>query len=303
MNDILYKVQLYLDEVAKEPVKVSDKLVEEFGEACKMALRKQFSEKRRGKFQPRMSNIGRPLCQLQMEAKNVKGEGQPYNVKMRNTFGDLIEALAIFILKSSGVKTYDEQKSVKYKFNGTSLEGRLDVKIDSKVWDIKSASPYSFEKKFGEAGGFEAVVIDDAFGYVSQGYLYGESEKLPFGGWIVINKSTGEWVVCETPLVDEHHKIKAIKDAKNNFFALENKVPFKRCYEDIEETYRTKKTGNRVLGTVCSFCPYKLPCWGSKLQLLQQQQSQGKNPKWVWYTEVNNPRKDDNYEKSKSQGA
>jgi len=28
------------------------------------------------------------------------------------------------------------------------------------------------------------------------------------------------------------------------------------------------------------------------LQLLQQQQSQGKNPKWVWYTEVNNPRKD-----------
>jgi len=43
---------------------------------------------------------------------------------------------------------------------------------------------------------------------------------------------------------------------------------------------------------VCSFCPYKLPCWGSKLQLLPQQQSQGKNPKWVWYTEVNNPKQD-----------
>ena len=298
MTDILSKVQLYLDKAAKEPVKISDKLVEEFGEACKSALRKQFSEERRKEFKPRMSNIGRPLCQLQMEAKNIKGEGQPYNVKMRNTFGDLIEALAVFVLKSAGVEVKDEQKNVKYKLNGSSIEGRLDVKIDSKVWDIKSASPYSFEKKFGTAGGFEEVVKDDAFGYASQGYLYGASEKIPFGGWIVINKSTGEWTVCETPLADDHYKINAIEAAKKNIKALEKNLPFKKCFDDIEETYRTKKTGNRVLGTSCSCCPYKLPCWGSKLQLLPQQQSQGKNPKWVWYTEVNNPRKDDNYKKS-----
>jgi len=300
MTDILSKVQLYLDKAAKEPVKISDKLVEEFGEACKSALRKQFSEERRKEFKPRMSNIGRPLCQLQMEAQNVKGEGQPYNVKMRNTFGDLIEALAVFVLKSAGVDIEDEQKNVKYKFNGSSIEGRLDVKIDKKVWDIKSASPYSFEKKFGTAGGFEEVVKDDAFGYVSQGYLYSESEKIPFGGWIVINKSTGEWTVCKTPLVDDQYRVKALQDAKENLKALKNKVPFERCFNDIEETYRTKKTGNRTLGMICGFCPYKLPCWGSKLQLLPQQQSQGKNPRWVWYTEVNNPRKDDNYTKSKS---
>ena len=298
MTDILSKVQLYLDKAAKEPVKISDKLVEEFGEACKSALRKQFSEERRREFKPRMSNIGRPLCQLQMEAQNIKGEGQPYNVKMRNTFGDLIEALSIFVLKSAGVKIEDEQKSVKYKFNGSAIEGRYDVKINKKIWDIKSASPYSFKNKFGEAGGFEAVAKDDAFGYISQGYLYSESEKLPFGGWIVINKSTGEWVVCETPLLDDEYKVNAIQTAKNNIHNLEKKKPFKRCYNEIEETFRTKKTGNKVLGMTCSFCSYKLPCWGSKLQLLPQQQSQGKNPKWVWYTEVNNPRKDDNYTKS-----
>jgi len=50
------------------------------------------------------------------------------------------------------------------------------------------------------------------------------------------------------------------------------------------------------LGMACTFCPYKLPCWGSKLQLLPQQQSQGKNPKWVWYTEVNNPKKEETFE-------
>ena len=249
MSDILHKVQSYLDKANKDPVEVSDKLLEEFGEACKSALRKQFSEKRREGFKPRMSSIGRPLCQLQMEAKNVKGEGQPYNVKMRNTFGDLIEALAIFVLKSSGVEVKDEQKKVKLKFTNSEIEGRLDVKIDEKVWDIKSASPYSFTKKF--EGGFEEVAKDDAFGYVPQGYLYSESEKMPFGGWIVINKSTGEWTVCETPIDDNEYRVKALTSAEENIAAIENKVPFKRCYDAIEETFRTKKTGNKILGMAC----------------------------------------------------
>jgi hypothetical protein len=286
MNNILLKVQRYLDTVSKSPVKLDSKLVQEFGEACKSALLKQFEDERRDKFEPRMSNIGRPLCQLQMEAKGIKGEGQPYNVKMRNTFGDIIEALAILIMKSAGVDIKNEQKKVIYKFNGD--------KIDGKVWDIKSASPYSFEKKFGEAGGFEEVIREDSFGYASQGFLYGESQQKDFGGWIAINKSTGEWTVCETPASVEQHKKAALASAKKNYKALKENKPFKKCYDDVAETFRSKPTGNRVLGFVCSYCPYKLPCWGKdKLQLLPQQQSKGKNPKWVWYTEVNNPKQDE----------
>jgi hypothetical protein len=293
MNSILLKVQQYLDNVSKNPVKLDKQLVQEFGEACKNALLKQFEEPRRDKFETRMSNIGRPLCQLQMEAKGIKGEGQPYNVKMRNTFGDLIEALAIFVMKSSGVEVTNEQKKVNYKFNGDSIEGRQDVEIDGKVWDIKSASPYSFEKKFGEAGGFNEVVREDSFGYASQGFLYGESQDKDFGGWIAINKSTGEWTVCETPPAVDEHKKKALKSAEDNFTALKKGKPFKRCYDDVAETFRSKPTGNRVLGFVCSYCPYKLPCWGrDKLQLLPQQQSKGKNPKWVWYTSVTNPKEE-----------
>ena len=293
MNNILLKVQQYLDNVSKNPVKLDKQLVQEFGEACKNALLKQFEETRRDKFEVRMSNIGRPLCQLQMEAKGIKGEGQPYNVKMRNTFGDIIEALAIFVMKSSGIKITNEQKKVNYKFNGDNIEGRQDVEIDGKIWDIKSASPYSFEKKFGEAGGFNEVVREDSFGYASQGFLYGESQDKDFGGWIAINKSTGEWTVCETPPAVDEHKKKALKSAEDNFTALKKGKPFKRCYDDIAETFRSKPTGNRVLGFVCSYCPYKLPCWGrDKLQLLPQQQSKGKNPKWVWYTSVTNPKEE-----------
>ena len=293
MNNILYKVQQYLGKASKESVKLDKGLVEEFGEACKNALLKLFEDQRRNKFEPRMSNIGRPLCQLQMEAKGVKGEGQPYNVKVRNTFGDIIEALAIFIMKSAGVNIKNEQKKVKYKFNGSEVEGKQDVEIDEKIWDIKSASPYSFEKKFGEEGGFLEVVKEDSFGYASQGFLYGESQNKKFGGWIAINKSTGEWTVCETPAMIEPHKTEALKKAKDNLKALKDKVPFKRQYDDIAETFRGKPTGNRVLGFVCSYCPYKLPCWGSGLKLLPQQQSKGKNHKWVWYTSVTNPKQDD----------
>ncbi len=295
MNDILIKVQKYLDNVSKGPTQVDKKLVEEFGEACKNALLKQFTEDRRSKFEPRMSNIGRPLCQLQMEAKGIKGEGQPYNVKMRNTFGDLIEALALFIMKSAGVVVENEQKKVVYKFGENKIEGRQDVEINKKIWDIKSASPYSFEKKFGEEGGFNEVVKDDTFGYASQGFLYSEGQGKDFGGWIAINKSTGEWTVCETPALHDEYKKVALDKAKENFKALQDGVPFKRNYEAVEETFRSKPTGNKVLGFACSFCPYKLPCWGSKLQLLPQQQSKGKNPKWVWYTEVNNPKKEEEF--------
>ena len=82
--------------------------------------------------------------------------------------------------------------------------------------------------------------------------------------------------------------------AKKNYKALKENKPFSKCYDDVAETFRSKPTGNRVLGFVCSYCPYKLPCWGKdKLQLLPQQQSKGKNPKWVWYTEVNNPKQDE----------
>ena len=61
-------------------------------------------------------------------------------------------------------------------------------------------------------------------------------------------------------------------------------------FEDEEETFNKKPTGNRVLGLECRFCAYKKPCWGKELQYLPQQQSKALNPKWVWYTKLDNPR-------------
>ena len=290
-NQILENVQSFLKMATDDSVAVSDKLIDEFGEMCKDAFRKQFTNKREKSFRARMSNIGNPLCQLQMEKSNAKPEGQPYNNKMRNTFGDLIEALAVTIIKASGIKVDSTQKSVSYNIDKSKIDGTYDIEIGKSIYDIKSASPYAFEHKFGDEGGFNSIVEDDSFGYLSQGYLYSESENKRFGGWIVINKSTGEWLVTETPTEDEKYKNIAINLSKENLHALDEGKPFRRCFSDIEETFRKIPTGNKVLGIVCSFCPYKFPCWGKdKLQYLPQQQSKGKSPKWVYYTEVNNPR-------------
>ena len=294
MSSILNRVQLFLTEANKASVPISSTIVQEFGEACKQAFIKQFVDERETKFKTRMSNIGKPLCQLQMEKKGAPAETPPYNAKMRFIFGDLIEALAVAILKASGIKIEEFQKKVKYKLDKDKIEGAYDVKIQNRVWDIKSASPYAFKYKFGDAGGFDAIVNDDPFGYVSQGYLYAKADGVNFGGWITINKSTGEWSVIETPVSDEMHSEKAIKQAKDNLKALNDDVPFKRLYKDKEEYFNKKPTGNKVLGLECSFCPYKKPCW-EDLQYLPQQQSKALNPKWVWYTKVENPR-DENEE-------
>ena len=103
-SNILEKVRVFLESANKDAVEVSDELIDQFGDACKESFRKQFTDQRKKEFGLRASSIGRPLCQLQMEKKGIKGESQPYNVKMRNLFGDLIEQAAMIIMKASGVE-------------------------------------------------------------------------------------------------------------------------------------------------------------------------------------------------------
>lgn len=284
-HPILQKVQTFLEQAGHRSVKVSDDLIEEFGEVCKSAIRKQFTEERGGKFRLRMSNIGRPLCQLQMEKTGAPAETPDYSFKMKVLFGDLIEASAMLILKASGVDVQSEQKAVTHS---GEIKGTYDVEIDNKIWDIKSASPFAFDKKFAQ--GFNTVVEDDAFGYASQGFMYADSEDKDFGGWIVINKASGEWVVCEAPELQEEDKKEALALAEKNLKALLNGEKFKRCFTDVEETYKdkdknVKKTGNRVLSSICGFCDFKRTCWPDAI-MHKKVGSTARFPKSVWYSKL-----------------
>ena len=290
MHLLLIKIQELLARSGKERVDIDDKIIEEFGEACKQAFKKQFTEEREENFTIRMSSIGKPLCQLQMEKQNTSSEPPPYNFKMRVLFGDLIEASAIAIMKAAGIKIQSEQKEVHNEISGVKIKGTYDVEIEGKIYDIKSASPWAYDNKF--AKGFNNVKEDDSFGYVVQGSLYSDSSGKPFGGWIVINKSTGEWQIVETPTYSDEYKVKALETASDNIDSLVNNKPFKKCFEDIPETFNKVSTGNRVLSSICSFCSYKKPCWGDELKYLPQQQSKAKSPRWFWYTKLVNPKEE-----------
>lgn len=283
MNLVLAQVQGFLQAALEGKAQVDPKLIDEFAENVKAAVTRRFSEPNKGEFTLRASNVGRPTCQLQMEASGAKGEPQVYSDVMRNMFGDIIEQLAILVMRSAKVDVRSVQGPVSLNIGDINLKGTYDIDIGGKIYDIKSCSKYAFTHKFGPRGGFMAIKNDDHFGYVGQGYLYAEAEKKPFGGWIAINKETGEWAVTEAPDEDGPYKKEAIQKADAAIRTIKSKAEFKRCFDDEQEIFNKKPTGNSILGSTCSWCPYKLACWPGA-QLRPQAKSKAQNPKLVWYT-------------------
>jgi hypothetical protein len=297
----LEEVKSLLVESQRRPIKIPDEIQKEFAKDCLSAVQKQFTDKRESEFRIRMSNIGRPLCQLQMEKKyatdSTVGYADNYNTKLRNLYGDIIEAVIVMLLRVVKVNIQGVQGKVKLKTKYFDIKGTYDIIIDDKVYDIKSASSFSFRNKFGQ--GFQSIANDDVFGYLPQGYLYAQSLKKNFGGWIVINKETGEMLITEPPQEDSKFKREALKRANTNIKALMKDEPFERQFELKNEKFGRNETGNKVLGTVCSYCQYKHKCWGDDIQYLPQQQSKSANPTYYWYVELNNPRQVESEESQK----
>ena len=287
-NTIIHKVQGFLGQLSRDGVDLDPKLLEEFKQACGDSVIRQFAA-RDAKWKPRMSSLGRPLCQQKME-RDGEEKVLEYNSVVRFIFGDLIEAISILILKSAGINVESEQKKVELKLGSNKVSGTLDIEIDGKVWDIKSASPYAFEHKFGEMGGYRKIKEDDAFGYITQGFLYSESVGKKFGGWIVINKASGEWTVCEAPIMQDEDKKEFLQLAKKNLKALLSGEKFKRCFSDTAEVYKDenkqeKRTGNRLLPSICSFCDFKKKCWPDSI-MHRKVASAAKFPRSIWYSKL-----------------
>src|SRR5690606_30678938 len=210
---------------------MSDEIIEEVGEQFKNLLRAKFTPQEEREFSLRMSNVGRPLCQLWMEKNGVPKSPMAYNHSFKMILGDVVEVLAVAVMKAAGVNVEAWQQPVEVNLEATTIKGTLDVIIDGKVYDIKSASPYSFEYKFDNPNGFNKLLEDDPFGYISQGYLYGKGTELPFAGWIAINKSTGDWTILETPYSSSGYTKSAVNEASSTVHSLEGSEEFRRCFE------------------------------------------------------------------------
>ena len=240
------------------------------------ALRNQFgSGKSRGDFKIRMSNVGRPTCQLWYEKNKPEAAlPMPTNFMMNMMIGDIVEAVFKGVLKEAGVK-YEDTEKVTLDIGDTSINGSYDIVIDNAVDDIKSASDWSYRNKFES---FASLASGDGFGYVGQLAGYAKASGKRVGGWWVVNKANGHFKYVPATGLDMDAELAKIENTVKT--VKEN--TFERCFEPVPETFRGKPTGNKVLNNGCKFCSYRFDCW-SNLTERPAVMSQAKNPPTVSY--------------------
>ena len=201
---------------------------------------------RNSEFTLRMSNVGRPTRQLWYEQNLPAETSSPAPaVQIKFLYGHILEEILLMLVRAAGHKVTDEQKEVTVK----GVKGHIDCKIDGEVVDIKTASKFSFNK-FREG----RLREDDPFGYMSQLAGYEEAEKSSEGGFLVINKESGELCLYRPEDLDKPSINTQIQNVKK---ALKMATPPPRCYESVPEG----KKGNMKIHRNCNYCPYKFDCY------------------------------------------
>jgi len=272
-------VHQYMSDAVSGKSTMSEDVIQQVGNDVMDALRRQFGGgNKRGDFRLRMSNLGRPTCQLWYD-KNKPEVALPFPTTfiMNMMLGDIVEAVFKGLLKEAGVK-YEDAKEVSLDLPNASIKGTYDIVIDGSVYDIKSSSQWSYNNKFDS---YDSLKEMDGFGYVAQLAGYAKASGKNVGGWWVVNKANGDFKYVPATGLNLDEEIAKIE---NTIDTVENNT-FERCFEPEKETFRGKETGNTVLNKHCTFCSYRFDCWKT-LQELPAVMSQAKAPKTVSYIEL-----------------
>ena len=202
-----------------------------------------------GKFKLRMSNYGQPHRKLWYEANIGTDLGATDPRAFLNfLIGDMWEAILLFIAKQTGHDVSMEQGTVDLD----GMVGHMDAVIDGHLVDVKSASKYSFQRKFTSGAIFEG---DDPFAYIPQIKAYGAATGMDKQAWLVGNKETGELAIVKVPDTIEFDAKKALAEARAVIEMPE--PPEEKCFEPIPHG----KAGNMQLNGNCKFCAFKEICW------------------------------------------
>lgn len=201
----------------------------------------------------RMSNLG-TTCDRELWYKmNTPelAEKLPPEVRMKFLFGDILETLLLFLAEEAGHTVEGAQDTV--ELNG--VKGHRDAIIDGTLVDCKSASTYSY-KKFKD----HLTYAQDSFGYLDQLQSYLQaSQNDPLlknkdeAAFLVIDKTLGHIVLDKHPKASMDYNM--VVEMKRD--VIKAKEPPPRGYEDEYEGL----SGNRALGTKCSYCAFKKQCW------------------------------------------
>jgi len=273
---------MVLDKLSNnEEVLIEDRWIDEAVEAFRASLIKQLRPEPR-EFGLRASNVGRPVCQLQNEQAGIPKTRQDYNHIMRMLLGDITEIVVRLMVMASGANVTGEKAKSETQIGSTLIKGEDDIEIDAKVYDVKSASPYMFTHKW--ADGWKGIYYGDSFGYVPQLYMYARGDPKRMGGWIVVDKSSGEIkVVPAEPTPEQIKEIKAKIEETERIIAEQQ--PFRKVFQAEEETWYGKATGNLKVPLVCTFCQFQKHCWPEAVYRTNPS-SKAQSPKPQWYVKV-----------------
>ena len=253
-----------------KPANVTEENMDKFLKNIKEAFNAWNNPVREKDGKLRMSVLGKPPRQLwydRFSPKKTKDYDASLNIKF--LYGHILEHLLLYLAELTGHKIGDQQKKVEID----NIKGHIDATVDGEVCDVKSASSFSFKKfKTGE------LVNDDPFGYHAQLSGYETGMGTNGGGFLVMDKSSGD--VCfykpdELAKPNVKTLIKTLQDT------LKSNAPPERCYE-LSET----KGGNKSLPIGCQFCAHKWECYkdangGKGLRVFKY------SNKFVYLAEVN----------------
>jgi len=228
-----------------KPANVTEENMDKFLSNIKEAFNSWNNPIREKDGKLRMSVLGKPPRQLwydRFSPKKTRDYDASLNIKF--LYGHILEHLLLYLAELTGHKVADQQKKVEID----NIKGHIDATVDGEVCDVKSASTFSFKKfKTGE------LVGDDPFGYHAQLSGYETGMGTNKGGFLVMDKSSGD--VCfykpdELAKPNVPNLIKTLQDT------LKSKTPPDRCYQ-LSET----KGGNKSLPIGCQFCAHKWECY------------------------------------------
>ena len=269
----------YMENAVKGKSSMADDTIKQVASDVAFALKRQFGGgSKRDKFGLRMSNVGRPTCQLWYDKNKPEAAiPLPTTFVMNMMLGDIVEAVFKAILKEAGVK-YEDTDKVSLDLGDDSVSGSYDLIIDGAVDDIKSASDWSYRNKFES---YDSLASGDGFGYVAQLAGYAKASGKKAGGWWVVNKANGQFKYIPATGLDIDKEISHIKKTVET--VKENK--FEKRFQPVPEKFRGKETGNTVLNTGCKFCSYRFDCWPSLVER-PAVKSQAKTPPIVAYVKL-----------------
>ena len=274
-------INQYLEDATSGKSSMSEETIQQIGKDVMDSVRRQFGGgNSRDEFRLRMSNIGKPTCQLWF-AKNKpeKALPKPTTFVMNMLLGDIVEAAFKGIITEAGVAYEDEDNFVQLELNEDTIHGSYDLIMDGALDDVKSASDWSYRNKFES---YDTLSKGDSFGYIGQLAGYAKATGKKAGGWWVVNKANGNIKYVPADGLDLDAEIAKIQDTVDTV----NKNEFERCFNPVPETFRGKPSGNTILNPNCKFCDFRFECF-PELQELPSKVSQARVKPTVSYITVN----------------